>query len=333
MQSLWMLVATFLFSIMGVGVKLASDTYSTAEIVAYRGLIGMLVMFAVMRWQGASFRTSIPLQHLWRGAVGVAALWIWFYAIARLPLAMAVTLNYMSPIWLATFLLFGAWLRKTGKTRKIQPGLLFTILGGFIGVVLLLRPSLRQDQLPDGLIALGSGMLAALAYMQVRQMGLAGEPENRVVFYFSISCALAGVVGSTVSGLAGITKIAGITGITGITGIAGGWHAHDLRGALLLLLIGCTAAGAQVALTRAYRLGNPLVTANLQYVGIVYSSIWDLLIWHDALNWLSWLGILVILGSGILASYYNSKNNQSKPAAVTATSATAASAGNAGKSI
>ena len=321
MQSLWMLVATFLFSIMGVGVKLASDTYSTAEIVAYRGLIGMLVMFAVMRWQGASFRTSIPLQHLWRGAVGVEALWIWFYAIARLPLAMAVTLNYMSPIWLATFLLFGAWLRKTGKTRKIQPGLLFTILGGFIGVVLLLRPSLRQDQLPDGLIALGSGMLAALAYMQVRQMGLAGEPENRVVFYFSISCAVAGIVGSSLPGLAGMS---------------GGWHAHNLHGALILLLIGCTAAGAQVALTRAYRLGNPLVTANLQYVGIVYSSIWDLLIWHDALNWVSWLGILVILGSGILASYYNSKNNQTKPAAVAeivgAEAATALAAGGAAKS-
>jgi len=321
MQSLWMLVATFLFSIMGVGVKLASDTYSTAEIVAYRGLIGMLVMFAVMRWQGASFRTSIPLQHLWRGAVGVAALWIWFYAIARLPLAMAVTLNYMSPIWLATFLLFGAWFRKTGK---IQPGLLMTIVSGFIGVVLLLRPSLRPDQLPDGLIALSSGMLAALAYMQVRQMGLAGEPENRVVFYFSLSCAVAGLIGSAASGLTGMTKIAGV---------AGGWHAHDFRGVLLLLLIGCTAAGAQVALTRAYRLGNPLVTANLQYVGIVYSSIWDLLIWHDALNWLSWLGILVILGSGIVASYYNSKNGQAKPSAVSNTAVTAASAGSAGKSV
>jgi S-adenosylmethionine uptake transporter len=315
MQSLWMLVATFLFSIMGVGVKLASDTYSTAEIVAYRGLIGMLVMFAVMRWQGMHFRTSIPLQHLWRGAVGVAALWIWFYAIARLPLAMAVTLNYMSPIWLASFLLLGAWLR---KTRKIQPGLLVTIISGFIGVVLLLRPSLRQDQLPDGLIALGSGMLAALAYMQVRQMGLAGEPENRVVFYFSASCAVAGIVGSCVSGLTG-TVVAGITSA---------WHAHDLRGALLLLLIGCTAAGAQVALTRAYRLGNPLVTANLQYVGIVYSSIWDVLIWHDALNWLSWLGILVILGSGILASYYNSKDNQVKPVI-----SNAVTAGEVGKSI
>lgn len=298
MQSLWMLVATFLFSIMGVGVKLASDTYSTAEIVAYRGGIGMLIMYAVMRWQGASFATRIPLQHLWRGAVGVAALWIWFYAIARLPLAMAVTLNYMSPIWLATFLLLGAWLR---KTRQIQTGLLLTIVSGFVGVVLLLRPSLQQDQLTDGLIALSSGMLAALAYMQVRQMGLAGEPENRVVFYFSASCAVAGVLGSSIGGLATFS---------------GGWHSHDVRGVLLLLMIGCTAAGAQVALTRAYRLGNPLVTANLQYVGIVYSSIWDLLIWHDALNWLSWIGIVVILGSGILASYYNSKNNQPTSSAV-----------------
>lgn len=294
MQSFWMLVATLLFSVMGVGVKLASDSYSTAEIVAYRGVIGVLLMFLVMRWQGASFYTRIPLQHLWRGAVGVAALWIWFYAIARLPLAMAVTLNYMSPIWMAVFLLLGAWIR---RKQKIQFGLLWTIIGGFVGVVLLLRPSLRPDQLPDGLIAMSSGMLAALAYIQVRQMGIAGEPENRVVFYFSASCAVAGMLGS---------------GLSRWAGVSGGWHPHHLRGVLLLLLIGCTAAGAQVALTRAYRLGNPLVAANLQYVGIVYSSLWDLLIWHDALNWLSWIGIGLILGSGILATYYNSKHQPAK---------------------
>ena len=44
MQSLWMLFASFMFAIMGVCVKLASDLYSTSEIVMYRGIIGMLVM-------------------------------------------------------------------------------------------------------------------------------------------------------------------------------------------------------------------------------------------------------------------------------------------------
>lgn len=65
---------------------------------------------------------------------------------------------------------------------------------------------------------------------------------------------------------------------------------------------------AQVAMTRAYRLGNTLVTANLQYTGILFSSAWEVLIWGDVLNWSAWLGIAVILASGFAATYYNVRN-------------------------
>ncbi len=296
MQSLWMLVASFLFSIMGVCVKLASAYYSTSEIVAYRGAIGMLMIFSIIKWQGGSLRTSMAGDHLRRGVVGVAALWLWFYAIANLPLAMAVTLNYMSPIWIAAILFVGAWWH---NKKRLELSMLLAIVLGFIGVILLLRPTINANQLVSGGVALISGMLAALAYMQVRKMGLLGEPEYRVVFYFSTVCAVAGLLGTMVSG--SISPQA-----------PSSWHAHEARGLILLLVVGLTAASAQVAMTRAYRLGNTLVTANLQYVGIVFSSIWDVLIWHDTLHPLSWLGIAVILSSGIIATFYNTRNARPK---------------------
>ncbi len=299
MQSLWMLVASFLFSIMGVCVKLASASYSTSEIVAYRGFIGMAVIFFIVKWQGGSLRTRMAGDHLWRGVVGVAALWLWFYSIGRLPLAMAVTLNYMSPIWIAVILFVSAWWH---NKNRLEPTMLLAILLGFVGVILLLRPSIRADQLLGGVLALISGMVAALAYMQVRKMGLLGEPEYRVVFYFSAVCAIAGVLGTAVSGVMSPPE-------------SSSWHPHHAQGLILLLVVGLTAACAQVAMTRAYRLGNTLVTANLQYVGIVFSSIWDVFIWHDSLHWLSWLGIAVILSSGIIATFYNTRNSQPKIAA------------------
>ena len=289
-------MASFLFSIMGVCVKLASAYYSTAEIVAYRGFIGMLVIFSIVKWQGGTLRTRMASDHLWRGVIGVVALWLWFYSIASLPLAMAVTLNYMSPIWIAVILFVGAWWQ---NKKRIEPGLLLAVFLGFVGVILLLRPSIHADQLVGGVLALVSGMLAALAYMQVRKMGLLGEPEYRVVFYFSTICAIAGVLGVAVSGV--MTAQASPS-----------WHPHHAQGLLLLLVVGLTAASAQVAMTRAYRLGNTLVTANLQYVGIVFSSLWDVWIWHDSLHWLSWLGIAVILSSGLIATFYNTKNTQPK---------------------
>ncbi|HCN90097.1 MAG TPA: EamA family transporter, partial [Oxalobacteraceae bacterium] len=64
-------------------------------------------------------------------------------------------------------------------------------------------------------------------------------------------------------------------------------------GLALLLAIGLSATAAQMAMTRAYRLGKTLVTANLQYTGIVFSSGWGILIWGDSLSWIGWLGIVV----------------------------------------
>ena len=70
---------------------------------------------------------------------------------------------------------------------------------------------------------------------------------------------------------------------------------------------GWTSGEKTVAMTRAYRLGNTLVTANLQYTGIVFSSGWGLLIWHDVLDFTSSLGITIIILSSSIATYYNTR--------------------------
>lgn len=285
MQSLWMLFASFAFSIMGVCVKLASETYSIAEIVMYRGVVGVAFLFVLVRLRKGTLRTAFAWQHLWRGIVGVTALMLWFYAIGKLPLATGMTLNYLAPVWIAAFLFTLGWWR---GEKKFEWGLAIAIAFSFIGVTMLLRPSFQADQWFAGLLGLASSVLSALAYLQVRKLGLLGEPEYRVVFYFSAIGLATGLVGT----LAGERPL---------------WHAHSTTGILLLLSIGVTATAAQIALTRAYRLGSTLLTANLQYSGIVFASIWGVLIWGDALGWPGWLGLAVILASGIAATYYNAR--------------------------
>lgn len=290
MQSLWMLFASFMFAIMGVCVKLASEMYSTSEIVMYRGIVGITIMSCTILYQRGSFRTTMPLQHLWRGVVGVVALWLWFYAIAILPLATAMTLNYMAPIWIALILLVGGW---WSAKNHVEWPLICAIGMSFVGVTLLLQPVFETDQVGGAITALVSGMLSALAYLQVRKLGLLGEPEYRVVFYFSIVNFVAGLLGQLSSSV--VKPLA--------------WHAHtSVSGVLLLLAIGVCATMAQMAMTRAYRLGKTLVVANLQYTGIVFSSIWGVLIFNDVFDWHGWAGIGVILASGIAATYYNTRN-------------------------
>ena len=302
MQSLWMLFASFMFALMGVCVKLASDFYSTSEIVMYRGMIGMAMLGTFVALQGGTLKTALPWHHAWRGLVGVIALWLWFRAISLIPLPTAVTLNYMAPIWMATMLFFGGLARGQGR---FEWSLVAAILLSFTGLAFLLQPSVEAGQGLGGMLGLMSGFLSALAYLQVRKLGHLGEPEYRVVFYFSLTGVLAGFVGSFLEPSPD-GRI---------------FSAHSSTGILLLLGIGITATVAQIAMTRAYRLGNVLLSANLQYTGIVFSSVLALTIWGDRVNALGWLGIVLILISGMTATYYNVRGAAAKP--VPATSSTA----------
>ena len=275
---LLMIGATFLFSTMGVCVKLASDTYGPGEIVMYRGLVGVIAIALMAHARGVPLRTRVPMMHAWRSIVGVTSLTLWFYAIGHMPLATAVTLNYMSSVWMALFLIGGA---VVVGAQRVDPRLLATVLVGFAGVALVLQPSIARDQLVPGVVGLASGMMSALAYLQVATLGRAGEPEIRVVFYFSIGSFLAGLAMS----------------------LAGGWHLHHTaRGLLLLLATGVTATSAQVLLTRAYTIGRPLSNASLQYLGIAFSFVYGIVLFHDPLTWAAVGGMVLIVGAGLAAS-------------------------------
>ena len=120
-SSSWLVVcATFLFATMGVCVKLASAEYPPGELVFYRSLTGALLMLVVARWQGGTVATRVPAMHFWRSFSGVISLCLWFYAIGNLPLATAMTLNYMSSVWMALFLIGGAIVVGTARVDADQ---------------------------------------------------------------------------------------------------------------------------------------------------------------------------------------------------------------------
>ena len=289
MSSLWMLFASFAFSAMGAAVKLASSVYSTSEIVMYRGLVGTVMLLVLVRAQRGSLRTAFAGAHLWRAAVGVVSLWLWFFAITKLPLATAVTLNYLAPIWMALFLLCLGWWQ---SRNHVEWPLIVAIAMSFAGVTLVLQPAVETNQMAGAAFGIMSSVLSALAYLQVRKLGQMGEPEYRVVFYFSLMTVCAGAFGAVLEG-----RPAGTPILT----------PHTPYGAALLLGVGLSATIAQMAMTRAYRVGKVLVVANLQYTGIIFSSLWGMVLWGDNFDWHVWLGMLVILVSGVAATFYNTK--------------------------
>jgi S-adenosylmethionine uptake transporter len=284
MSAPWLMVlASLLFATMGVCVKLASAHYATGEIVFYRGVTGALMMLAFTRWQRGTLRTAVPAMHFWRSLSGVTALCLWFYALGNLPLATAMTLNYMSSVWMALFLMGGAIM--LGSAR-VDGRLIAAVLLGFAGVALILRPTIEQDQLWHGLIGLLSGMVSATAYLQVTALGRAGEPEYRIVFYFSLGGVAAGL----------LTML-----WTGVT-------AHRSLGAIgLLLAVGVLATVAQLLMTRAYSTGRTLVNASLQYLGIAFSFIYGVLLFDDRVTWMALAGMALIVAAGLGATQLRSR--------------------------
>lgn len=279
MSPAWLMVAaTLLFACMGVCVKLASAHYTTGEIVFWRGVTGMVAMAAFARVQGGTLATRMPTAHFWRSLSGVTALCLWFYSMANLPLATAMTLNYMSSVWMALFLVGGAVV--VGGAR-VDGRLIATVLLGFAGVGLILRPTIEQDQLWHGLIGLLSGMVSATAYLQVTALGRAGEPEYRIVFYFSSGGVVAGLAWMAVTG-------------------PSPWHSFGA--AALLLAVGLLATTAQMAMTRAYRTGRTLVNASLQYLGIAWSFAFGVLLFAERVTWMALAGMLLIVIAGVGAA-------------------------------
>ncbi|MDO8811740.1 MAG: DMT family transporter [Gallionella sp.] len=272
MKSSWMLVAGLLFGGMGVFVKLGVPYFSHIELVFYRSIFGLLLVYGIMRQQRISLATQHWRAHLWRGISGSVALALFFYCITVLPLATAVTLNYTAPLFL-TILIMLVFKEKFHLPLTIAIGL------GFCGVVLLLQPTLQQDQLLPGLLGLISGFLAGVAYLNVRHLAVIGEPDTRTVFYFSLVATLG----------------------SGVWILFDTVHVVTMQGFAVLLGLGSSATLAQLAMTRAYRTGKTLVVGSLAYSTIVFASLFGMLLWGETLSLSSWLGMAFIIASGVLS--------------------------------
>lgn len=276
MKSSWMLVAAALFALMSVLVKHASSTFSPAELVFYRSAFGLLAIWGVIalgrRRLFAPLATPHVQAHFWRGLSGFAALVLFFFALARLPLATAVTLNYTAPLFLAA--LTAWWLRE-----RHGRGLVGAVLLGFVGIVLLLRPQVQGQSWLPAVAGLMSGMLAAVAYVNVKQLGRLGEPEWRVVFYFTLL--------STVGGAAWMALA--------------GFHRPQAADWPWLIGIGVTATVAQLALTRAYHRGRTLTVGSLAYTTVGFSALYGVMLFGERLPWQAWAGMAVVAAAGVWA--------------------------------
>ena len=291
MKSAWMLVAGLCFALMSAVVKVASEWFSGVELVFYRSLFAfVLIALPMLVWRRRAGFVNFAghlagehlAKHLQRGLVGFLALVMFFYALGNLPMSMAVTLNYASPLFLALLM---PWQlnERPSMWQLAAVGL------GFCGMLLLLRPwEVPVADLWAGVIGLLSGVMAAFAYINVRKLGRLHEPEWRTVFWFAVVCLVGAGVLSTLQG----------------------WHGVNQDNVLWLLLLGALATAGQLAMTRAYRTGRTALVASFAFSAVLFSTLFDKLIFKESLPLLAWLGMLVIVAAGVWAAQLSFNDGQ-----------------------
>ena len=277
-----MLAATFLFAAMAVFIKKAAATHSAGEIVFYRSVVTSFIAWVTTQQLGGKLRTKYPWAHFILASVGATSLGLYFFAMTQLALATAVTLNYMSSIWLSLLLLISAAMPGQVHLRGFSVAALAL---GFLGVVLVLRPTFESAQIVGAVCGLCSGLLAAFNYLLLGKLARLGEPNYRIVFFYSVGALAFGAVLAT----------------------SLGWHSLSWSSGGHLLAVGLLGAGGQMLLTRAFASGDQIVSASLQYAGVGYALIFGVVFFDDTLSATSIFGIGLIVFAALWCIRLRSK--------------------------
>ena len=266
------IAAALAFSLTGVCIKAVSRDVGNEMIVFVRNAVSLLVLAPWMLRNGAvAVRTQRPWGHLWRSVFGVSAMYCFFYAIAKLPLAEAMLLTYSTPLWVP----FIAWI----WLRERPPFIVFpAAVVGLVGIGFIVKPSGTFD-LTVGLIGVLAGVLAGCAMVTIRRIS-STEPASRIVFYFA---ALS-------------TVIAAVP-------LLWAWCTPDLNGWLLLIATGILATWGQLCLTRAYSLAPAARVGPFTYTVVIFSALLAWWLWDEQLDRWAALGIALVVTTCVMVGW------------------------------
>lgn len=268
--ALLLATSALLFAVMGVLIREVSETVNNETVVFFRNLVGVFFFLPMIAYRGfGPFRTQRLGNHFLRTFYGLGAMYCFFYAIAHLPLADAMVFTYAAPIF--TPVLAWWWLRES-----LTPRMLFMVMLGFLGVLLVAKPSGALVE-AKALAGVGASLLAACAFVSIRAMS-DSEPASRIVFYFSTFSAL----------LSSIPLI-------------WAWQPLGTRELQLLLAIGLVATTSQLIMSKAYALAPPGKIGPLSYLAIVFSGVFAWLLWGEVPGLSSWLGAGLIFASTLIS--------------------------------
>lgn len=270
----YMLLATLLFTCMNVFVKLVHHI-PAIEVIFFRSLISLLISFVLLKSQKVSVLGNNRKLLLLRGAAGAIALVLIFTTLQNIPLASAVTLQFLTPIFTT---LLGIFLVK--ERVKFWQFIFFGL--AFAGVVLVkgFDPRISTFYL---LLGAGGAFFSGLAYNIIRKLNTSEHPLV-IIFYFPL-----------------------VTVPLSLFWVVTDWVQPEGIDWLYLALIGLLTQVAQFFMTKSYQLEELSKVSSLNFIGIVYALGLGYLVFGETFNTLTYVGMMLVLSGVILNVQYKKR--------------------------
>ena len=289
---LFMLLAALGFSIMGGAAKALKGSFNAGQLVFWRNIVGLIVLVI-------SFTNRTPVNKggklprlIFRGLMGTIALYTLLYCIMHLPLGTAMSYNLTSALFIAlfSFLLFreyaGRWV-------------LLAVLIGFTGMLLIYKPNIHLPWFYH-LAGLISGITSAIAYLTVGR--LTNFYDTRVIV---LSFVLTGVLTPLL-----FVLIRFLFQLPADELLFIDWRWPQSNEWWIVLLMGSAALFGQYFVTKAYGADKAGVVSAISYANIIFSIFIGMMLGDAFPDWVSLVGILCIISSGLIISFIKARRTQ-----------------------
>ncbi|MER8827598.1 DMT family transporter [Mesorhizobium sp. M0938] len=258
----------------------AAGTVPAGQIVFFRSFFAIFPIIVFLAFQGklrTGFSTKRPLNHIARGVVGVCAMGLGFFALTRLPLPEAITLNYAQPLLVVVFssIFLGETIR-VYRWSAVAVGLVGVLVISWPELTLLSSGAALGDQEVLGVIAaLVAAAISAVAMLLVRNL-VQSEPTATIVLWFSVTAS-----------------------VLALLSLPFGWQALTPVQAGLLVLSGFCGGVAQILMTAAYRHAEASVVAPFEYTSMLLGIVVGYLAFGDVPTVHMLIGGLIVVAAGI----------------------------------
>ncbi|WP_323803732.1 DMT family transporter [Sulfitobacter litoralis] len=290
----FVLAGVFAISINDMLIKQLSGGYPLHEIVFARALIGIIVGLALVQIEGGwrILKTRQAHWHLLRGLLVVIANMTFFLALAAMPLADATALFFVAPLFI-TLLSIPILGEKVGVMR------LSAVAVGFVGVIIMQRPWADAQALQASRLVLLLPVVSALTYalnqLMTRKLGVHSKASALSVYIQGVFLCVS--LGFFL--VAGDGRFVTTDSTPSMVFLLRAWVWPAAGDAWIFLALGCNAAVIGYCLSQAYRIADAATVAPFEYIGLPLAVFWGLMIFGDLPVWEVWVGIGLIIGSGL----------------------------------